>query len=185
MSFTAMVAIAALSPSICVSLCRLWFLATFDLIQIFGKPVEAFVPPVVVTLPLIIRLEAGLLESDLGLLAFGSEVDANEHLVIGVLIPDERVDQALPGDELAVDTMLPQLGAVGTDHQRAPFAARTLVQLDDGRGEPARSPPLFRLLRVCPRLPHYIERRVIRPFDFQLRHRVLLAHFSERVQSEI
>src|SRR3954469_14595084 len=118
MSFTAMVAIAMLVPSMCVSFrrcCRRFLFAAY-LLQVFREAIETLAPAALVAIALASRLEAGLLESNLRFVALGSEVDCNEHLMIRLLIPDKRVNDSLFGDYLAINSVLPVFGPVRGNH---------------------------------------------------------------------
>src|SRR6476619_4268471 len=119
MSLTAMVAMAVLSPSMGFSRglpadC----LMTGALLEKFAESIEALAPATVVSFTFAFRLEARLLERDFDLVSIRREVHGDEQLVIGLPIPNERVDDPLFGNDLAIDTVLPYLGAIRGNHLR-------------------------------------------------------------------
>src|SRR4029453_19388295 len=100
-----------------------------------GEAVEAFGPPARVSVARFGRLEARLVERELGLAALIGEPHRHDGLVpaLAVLIlPGMGEDQQFVLDDLAVDAAEPMLGAVGSAHHASPSAARTQLAIGIG-----------------------------------------------------
>jgi len=97
----------------------------------------------------------------------------DQHFVLGlsvVILPMEGVDEFFRGLDLAVLAALPEILA-GLDAAQAgsPFAADLELTFTVNDGMAARTAPLEHLLRIGPRLPDELARRIEHALDHQLR----------------
>src|SRR5207302_5695181 len=101
--------------------------------------------------------------------AFG-ESHRYQGLVTGfalAILPSEGKDEALRLDNLAVDALLPMVGALGRAHADAKGPARPDIHIAISRHEALWSPPARCAIGLCPRLKHEMARRIEDPCDDQ------------------
>src|SRR5262245_46962622 len=131
--------------------------------EIVGEALEAFGPSARVSVARFGRLEARLVERELGLAPLIGEPHHHDGLVpaLAVLIlPGVGEDEQFVLDELAIDAAEPMLGAVGSAHHASPGAARTQLALGIGNREAARRAPIVEMLLARPRPKYEAPRRI-------------------------
>src|ERR1043165_3117856 len=135
-----------------------------------GEDIEAFAPAAAVPVARLVRVEAGLLERDLGARAEVLETYGHDRRRAGpaiLVVPCMRHHQQLVRNDLAIDTAEAMVAASRIAHLAAPFAAGANVALAVRDRVAARRRPLGEMFLLGPAAPDQVDRRVEHAFERQ------------------